>query len=67
MAEATAPVLELEIELAVVVELAAEVELERRVVLWGSADEIAGGVLAGLEQLGVVLQSPEVRTKTRNP
>lgn len=59
VAEATAPVPELEDELPVFTGLAGEVELEPRAVLCGSADEVVMRELAELEELEVVAESLE--------
>ena len=59
MGEIAAPVLDLEVELAAVTVLAAEVELELKPVLLGSADETVGRVPAGLEELPVELENAE--------
>lgn len=59
MAEAIVPVLDLDVELAVVTELAADIELERKTVLLGSADEVVWRMLPELEELVVPPKSPE--------
>jgi hypothetical protein len=63
VAEATAPAPELKIELAVVVELATEVESGRKTVLLGSTDDVVEVVLAGPEELVVAPKNPRLRVK----